>query len=239
MKVSFLFVLLSIGSFGQNNFEKAKDNQSGIFSIWAFKQKKNEVNGLSIGVAAFADDEEKRNVTGLKIEVIGMGILLPLIPKSPIVENDSLLKSIKKNDIQHINGLSLSGSGSICNCFINGFSTGLIGQLNYKVNGLSVSAAMNFAQIHNGLQAAMFTESFKTNGLQTGISNGSYNLNGAQIGLLNSSNDLKGLQLGLINKSRSHLGIQLGLFNFTSKINGLQLGFWNVNTKRSLPFFNF
>jgi hypothetical protein len=240
MKARVLFILISIGCFGQNNFEKAKDNDTGVVSIWAFKQKKVKVNGLSVGVADFSDDEEKSIVNGLKIELIGMGILFFLIPKSPIVEDASLLEDYRKNnDIQQVNGFSLSGSGSICDCLINGVSAGYIGQLNYKVNGFSVSAAMNFAQIHNGIQVAMFNESFKTNGLQTGISNGSYKMNGAQIGLVNGSDDFKGLQIGLVNKSKSQTGLQIGLFNFTNKIKGLQLGFWNVNTKRSLPILNF
>ena len=240
MKVYFLLILMSIGCFAQNDYQNTKDINTSVVSFWAFKQKKIKVNGLSMGVATFADDEQKRIVNGLKIEVLGMGILLPLMPKSPILEDASLLEDYSSNnDIQQVNGFSLSGSGSICDCLINGVSAGYIGQLNYKVNGFSVSAAMNFAQIHNGIQVAMFNESFKTNGLQTGISNGSYKMNGVQIGLVNGSDDFRGLQIGLVNKSKRETGLQIGLFNFTNKIKGLQLGFWNINTKRSLPILNF
>lgn len=240
MKVYFLLILMSIGCFAQNNFESTNEDGFSIVSIWAFKQTEKNVDGVSIGLASYSDDEQDGAVNGLKVELIGMGILLPLIPRSPIVGNATALVDYRVNNgIQPVNGISLSGTGSICNCLINGISAGLIGQMNYKVNGFSASIEMNLAQVHNGIQLAMFNQSYLSNGLQSGLSNSNTKMNGAQIGFVNGSEDFKGLQIGLVNKSKKHIGLQIGLFNFTNKIKGLQLGFWNVNTKRSMPIFNF
>ncbi len=240
MKANVLFMLITFGCFAQGSLKRIETKDITAFSLWAFKQEKLQVNGLSLGVASFLDNEIPSNTNGLKIELIGKGLFVPLIPKSPILEDQSLVLDYKRTyGVEKVNGMSLSGSGSACDCLINGISTGLIGQINYEVNGFSASLLMNFAQIHNGIQVAMFNETHYTRGLQTGLFNSNYKMNGVQIGLVNFSDELKGFQFGLLNTSKNIKGLQFGLFNTNKNRRGLQLGFWNTNSKRSFPFLNF
>ena len=125
---------------------------------------------------------------------------------------------------EKINGLSLSATGTVCDCITNGINTGLIGNINFQVNGITASVFMNFAQKHNGLQLAMFNESYYLNGLQAGVSN-----YGAHT---------KGIQMGIGNFGRTTKGLQIGIFNKTKSLRGLQFGLWNVNEKRKLPIIN-
>lgn len=138
--------------------------------------------------------------------------MVPLIPQSPIAQNDSAFAELMKAPVsERINGLNLSLSGTACDCVTNGVSAGFVGQITRKVNGISVSAIMNFAQVTNGVQAAFFI-------------NGSYKLRGLQLGAANHADYVKGFQVGLLNYSR--------------KLKGIQLGLWNVNDKRKLPLIN-
>jgi hypothetical protein len=125
------------------------------------------------------------NTNGFKLEIIGAGIAVPLIPHSPVVDNDSSFQQIKKDTIsERINGISLSASGTVCDCIINGISTGLIGQIVYNVNGIS-GAFFNFTQIHNGIQIGLTNETYKMTGLQIGLVNSSKKTRGIQIGFWN------------------------------------------------------
>ena len=124
-----------------------------------------------------------------------------------------------------INGISLSTFGTECDCITNGLSTGLIGQLNFQVNGISSSLFMNFAQRHNGLQLALYNEAYYMSGVQIGLSSSGVHTKGLQIGVIENHGEItKGVQIGLINKSNNLKGIQIGL--------------WNVNQKRKLPLIN-
>lgn len=138
--------------------------------------------------------------------------MVPLIPQSPVAENDSAFAELMKAPVsERINGLNLSLSGTACDCVTNGVSAGFVGQITRKVNGVSASVFMNFAQVNNGVQAAIFF-------------NGSYKLRGLQLGAANHANYVNGFQVGLVNSSR--------------KLKGIQLGLWNVNDKRKLPLIN-
>jgi hypothetical protein len=181
--------------------------KKNYFPIWTYHQKNINIHGFAIGLGSLRDDFRHTNTNGFKVEIIGGGILVPLIPESPIGKN-SFLK--RESLSERINGLSISVTGTVCNCLTNGISTGLIGQINYQVNGFSASALMNFSQIHYGLQAAFYNESYKMSGFQLGGINYSYSINGVQLGLYNNSKKLKGIQIGL----------------------------WNVNQKRKFPVIN-
>ncbi len=179
------------------------------FPIWTFQQSDITIDGISIGLASGIKEIQNTTTNGIKLEIIGVGLLVPLMPMSPIREDDSILNSTIISE--KINGLNLSFTGSACDCEINGISAGFVGEILYKVNGVSATFAINIVQIHNGIHlAAIFSENFKIKGLQVAFYNGSKHTKGLQLGVFNSSQDLRGIQIGL----------------------------WNKNGKRSLPIIN-
>lgn len=84
----FTLLLLTSISFGQNIERKNR------YLVWTYHQKNINTNGISLGLGSF-NESMNSYTNGLKIELIGMGILLPLIPKSPIpnseIEYDKLM----------------------------------------------------------------------------------------------------------------------------------------------------
>jgi hypothetical protein len=215
-----LFFILTISSYGQ------EDKRKNYFPIWTFHKDSINIHGISIGLWSFNSEPRLTNTNGIKIELIGVGIGIPLIPRSPIVETDSAFIKLKQEPLsERINGLNLSASGSACHCLTNGLTAGFIGQIHFQVNGISTSLFMNFTQRHNGVMAALFNDAYYMNGLQVGFSNNGYKTKGLQIGILgNNTNEMNGVQISLINKSK--------------KLKGIQIGLWNVNQKRKLPLIN-
>ena len=186
-----MFLLLTINSYGQ--VEKRKN----YFPIWSFHQKNINIHGISIGIGTVRTGPRYTNTNGIKIEIIGAGIAIPLIPQSPVAKDDSSFIALSKEPIsERINGISLSATGTACDCITNGINIGFIGNINYQVNGLTASLLMNFAQKHNGLQFAMFNEAYYMTGLQIGLFNKSDKSRGIQIGLWNINQKRK---LPLIN----------------------------------------
>jgi hypothetical protein len=166
------------------------------FPIWTFHQNNINIYGVSVGLGSLRDIPKQTNTNGLKIEIIGAGIGIPLISHSPIADDDSSFQHIQKNTIsERINGISLSAAGTVCDCIINGVSIGLIGQIEYKVNGFSATS-FNFTQIHNGIQIGLTNETFKMTGIQIVLVNSSKRMRGIQIGLWNKNERRK---LPLIN----------------------------------------
>lgn len=152
------------------------------------------------------------NTYGVKLELIGTGILIPLQPDNAFpVDDDSALKRLyiqPRSEI--INGISLTGTGTVCNCVVNGVSAALFWKMEYKVNGISASMFFNTAQIHNGIQ----------------------------LGLFNIGYQVKGLQIGGVNDAKKIAGLQIGLVNHGRKMRGIQLGLWNINERRKSPIIN-
>ena len=185
--------------------------KKNVFPIWTYHKKNINIHGISLGLASVFDEPRLTNTNGIKLELIGVGILVPLIPQSPIAQNDSAFAELMKAPVsERINGLNLSLSGTACDCVTNGVSAGFVGQITRKVNGISASVFLNFTQVTNGVQAAFMNESYK----------------------------LRGLQLGARNHAKSVKGFQVGLINSSRKLKGIQLGLWNVNDKRKLPLIN-
>ena len=200
----FIVIILTFKSFGQDIERK------NHYLFWTYHQKNVNTNGISLGVGSFGESMNSYT-NGIKIELIGMGILLPLIPKSPIPDSEVEYEKLFISPIsERVNGIVISGAGNVCDCTTNGINIGLIGHANRKLNGISIAGVMNIAQKSNGIQISAFNESFKMNGLQIGLSNYSYSTNGLQIGILNKSKKLRGIQIGL----------------------------WNVNQKRKFPLIN-
>jgi hypothetical protein len=185
------------------------------FPLATFHQKNSNITGISFGAytTLTKGNEKFRNVqtNGIRLEAIGGGIVSPLLPFSPISTTEKqFLATMRSPASETVNGLNFSPAGTICDCVVNGISAGLVGQINREVSGISLSMIDNMAEQHNGVQLALFNES--------------YVMNGFQIGLGNSSGKAK--------------GIQLGLFNHADNLKGVQLGLWNSNGKRKLPIIN-
>ncbi|MFD2288900.1 hypothetical protein GJU39_23125 [Pedobacter petrophilus] len=187
------------------------------FPVGSFHKKNSNIHGIGVGLYSGIDEGPKdiqfRNVhiNGIKLEAIGLGILVPLMPSSPVAQDEEELQEYMATPLsEKVNGLNISPAGTASDCFTNGISAGLIAQVGRQVNGISASTIMNFAQKHNGIQVAMFNEAYVMNGLQ----------------------------LGLANRSGRARGLQIGLVNHSTNFKGVQLGFWNTNQKRKLPILN-
>jgi hypothetical protein len=158
------------------------------YPAWTFQQKNITVNGLSFGLGSVRKEPLYTNTNGLKVELIGVGFYLPFILHSSVAQDDSSFEYYRNQPVsEHINGMSLSLTGTNCNCITKGISAGLIVQYNYSLNGLSFSLLMNSAQVHNGVQFSMINESYVMKGLQFGLFNQSHKLRGVQIGLINKN----------------------------------------------------
>lgn len=206
-----LILLVLIGSTTAVMAQSPK--RKNHFPFGTFHQKNSNINGISVGLYSDFDNDEDRNVhtNGIRLEPVGLGIFSPLIPNSPISGTEGAFRAIIASPPSElINGFNLSPAGTVCNCITNGVSAGLIGQINMQVSGISASMIINLSERTNGIQLAMFNESYAMNGLQVGISNTGRRARGLQIGLFNESDNLKGIQIGL----------------------------WNVNQKRKMPILN-
>ncbi len=220
---SLIFILVFVLSCTIADGQDVK--RKNFFPIWSYHQKNINIHGVSLGLWTGAATPRFTNTNGVKIELIGVGLGLLLMPHSPIADDDSsYAQMVNKPISEKINGLSLSATGTACHCKTNGISVGAIGQINFQVNGLAASFIANFSQKHNGMMIALGNEAYEMNGLQVGLANDAHRIKGVQIGLHNGGTEMKGVQLGLINKS--------------SNFRGIQIGIWNVNQKRKLPFFN-
>jgi hypothetical protein len=215
-------ILIVVGITYAQTVEKIK-----VINFFAFKQTVHKTNGVKIGIAAIDSNANSSVTNGLNLEIIGVGLIIPIIPRSPIAENDSEYIEAKKYYCgAKINGLNISASGNALNAKINGISIGYVGQIQYKVNGFSATSFTNFVQEHNGVMAAIFI-------------NHSYKMNGVQIGIFNGVNIGNGIQIGgRINVAEKFSGVQIALHNVAKNLKGIQIGLWNVNQKRKLPLIN-
>ncbi len=204
------------------------ESRRSYFPIWSFHAERANINGISVGLWSLYYNSKPRftHTNGIKYELIGIGIGIPLAPRSPVVETDSAFNLLKKNPFSEIvNGLNLSTSGTACHCLTNGLTAGIIGQLNSQVNGVSLSVFMNFTQCHNGVMMSLLNDAYYLKGLQLGFGNHGFKTRGIQIGLLG-------------NNAKEMKGVQIGAFNRSENFSGLQIGLWNVNQKRKLPLLN-
>ncbi|HAS42995.1 MAG TPA: hypothetical protein DCS93_21120 [Microscillaceae bacterium] len=221
VKVSIVFKLLLFLA----TTTYSQPSKKNYFPLWTYHDNYVNIHGISLGIGSSQEDDRKANTNGLKVELIGLGIILPLIPQSPIPKDEYAFSRLTRQPFsEKINGISASLSGTVCHCRTNGITVGGIGQINFKVNGISASLLMNYVQISNGVGVALWNES--------------YRMNGIQLGLANYGAKTRGIQLGIINRSKDMIGLQVGLFNKSSRYKGIQIGLWNENAKRSLPFIN-
>jgi len=217
--ITLIFLLQGVKSYGQD--------RKSYFPVATFHQANAQITGISFGLASGLKETHTNVVTsGARLELIGFGLALPLLPHSPINENYNLVRIKEVKFAEKINGLNISGSGTVCgDCIVNGLTVGAIGQYLYASNGISISIVGTIIEKQNGLQLSIFNDVHKGIGLQVGVGNSAIDYKGIQIGLLSN----------VVLKSR---GIQIGLFNKSKNLKGVQVGLWNVNQKRKMPLIN-
>ncbi len=200
--------------------------RNDYFPVWTFNQDSIRIHGVSFGFLTDNVSVGNTLTNGLRMELLGLGFLLPIMPSSPVADSAEELASVfSRGANQKINGLNLSTTGTIGNCHVNGMSVGAIGQSLLQVNGIAASAVMNLIQKHNGLMLALF--------------NDAYSMHGAQIGCSNKTLHLSGLQMAVINNyAERGYGVQIALINRCQELKGFQFGLWNVNQKRRMPLMN-
>ena len=94
------------------------------------------------------------NTNGLKIELIGAGLLVFFAGSDPLNDYDSLFLSGGQVS-ERIYGVSFSSKGTVCESITNGINIGGIGNINYKINGVNIAGLVNYTQIQNGLQLSI------------------------------------------------------------------------------------
>jgi hypothetical protein len=204
----------------------AQSHRKDYFPIWSFDRDSIRIHGVSFGFLTDNVSAGNTLTNGVRVELLGLGFLLPIIPSSPIAQSDGAFAEVMSRPVQQkVNGLNLCVTGTVGQCCVNGLSAGGIGQSLLKSNGVTVCSMINLVQQQNGLMLSMFNDAFIMRGAQLGLSNKSFHGVGLQLGALNNyAEDMSGVQIGLFNKSKNLLGLQFGL--------------WNVNQKRKMPLVN-
>ncbi|WP_437956274.1 hypothetical protein WME76_33215 [Sorangium sp. So ce119] len=113
-----------------------------------------------------------------------------------------------------------------------------------KTQGLQVALILNWADVLQGVQLALFLGSnfvvSQLEGVQIsplGINYAYFDATGMQIALAyNEARTLKGIQVGLVNVCRTLYGVQVGLVNVCRTLHGFQIGVVNVAYENWLPF---
>ena len=205
-------IVLIITCWANCNLIYGQEENRSLYPIATHHTQNATIHGISFGLWSVSKVPKNVNTNGIKLELPGSGLLVPLVPMSPVAQTK---EEFDKRDTvpvaEKINGMSISLLGSTCDCNVNGLALGGIGQILREVNGFSVVLEMNFTQVHRGVQVAL-------------LINETYQLRGVQFAATNYGKDVKGVQVGIFNKSKDLRGIQIGL--------------WNKNGKRSLPIIN-
>lgn len=215
--ITFVFILFPILGFSQHFNENLRT------PIWTFHTNNTTICGFSLGAYSTIQSERFVKTNGIRLEIPGIGFLVPFSNGSPIYKIETLEPhNFVFSEI--INGINIS-TGSWGNIKFNGITIGIIAQYGNVNNGLAIAGLSNSMHKSNGVQISLlYNETLESKGFQFSLSNESLKMNGVQIGVFNRSKELKGIQIGLINRSK--------------KFKGFQLGLWNVNAKRKLPFIN-
>jgi len=180
--------------------------------FWVTPSIDTRINGLASGFIINSmkdvDSSLTTEINGLNIELIGVGLFLPLAPSSPIYFEDASFYY----DSENVD--SIVDSYDFARYRINGvsFSFGGLGGHDINVNGINLSGINTLTGKTNGLSACIL---INITGVANGVTIG---------GLINNTIQTKGLQIGLLNK--------------TIKLRGFQIGLWNENEKRSFPLIN-
>ena len=219
--ILFLFFIgIQTLAFGQND-----SIQKSYAPIWSFQQKNATINGISVGLRSTPRKPKYSKTNGIKVEIFGLGWILLFASETPIASSDTIYNyRISQTPSERINGIAIAGTGSFCDCQVNGLTIGSLGHYNVKINGIGI---------------ALFVLTEQMNGIQIAAFNGVYYSKGIQIGMYFNINEHgRNLMIGSFNFSRDFKGLQLGVINKTEKLKGFQIGLWNVNNKRKFPLIN-
>ncbi len=80
--LALILLILVSNSYGQ---DKKKRN---LFPIWTYHQKNINIHGISLGIGSNLANPRYANTNGIKIEIIGAGIIIPLIPNNPVAQSE-------------------------------------------------------------------------------------------------------------------------------------------------------
>lgn len=222
IKILAFITLISLNAFSQEYSEKQR------FLIWTFHTNNTTINGISVGAFPQLNDKDRFVKTnGIRLEIPGLGFLVPLGNGSPISKTDSVSGKFNRKDYKFdeiINGVNIS-TGTVGKVNYNGITIAAIAQFGELSNGIAAAGIWNAMDKSNGIQISIFTnEALYSSGVQIAIANYAIIMNGLQIGGNNFANEMYGFQIGLINKSK--------------KTKGIQIGIWNINEKRKFPILN-
>jgi len=200
----FLLALANLQVYCQNNHNR--------LIIWYIPSLNTRIEGIAGGlmINSFKNSSpvSKTIVNGISIELIGLGLFLPLVSSHPLYNKDKSFYQNSKNIDSIVNSYRLAKYS------INGISlstAGIAGE-DVKINGVNLSGLNTLTGKTNGLSASTL---ININGVVNGVSIG-----------------------GLINNTIQTKGLQIGIFNITKRLRGIQIGLWNVNEKRKLPIIN-
>jgi len=201
----FVFlIILNIQAFGQ--LERSKS----VF--WFIPSVDTQINGIASGLVINSmkdtDSLITTEINGLSVELIGVGLFLPLAPSSPIYDIDrNFVYTSETVDsiIESYNYVKYKVNGVSCS------AGGIAGQ-DVHVNGINLSGINTLTGKTNGLSACIL---LNINGVVNGVSIG-----------------------GLMNHTIQSKGLQIGIFNKTLNLKGIQIGLWNRNEKRGFPIVN-
>ena len=88
MRIYLIVLLTLIASVANRQHRKLR------FPVWTFHQKNIDIYGVSLGLASTGADVMNTYTTGIKIELFGLGLAVPLISRSPVAEDDSAFHEI-------------------------------------------------------------------------------------------------------------------------------------------------
>jgi len=182
--------------------------------IWYLPSADTAVYGVAVVYNPVpAHNQTMNSMTyGIRIDPIGMGFLIPLMPHVPFVDEDreTFYSRLQENAQDNTYGVDISLTGSVIHGNVYGISIGGIAVGKNEGKGISGAILWNLARKSSGMQVAMWNAAHTKNGLQVGV--------GSQVSRLR--------------------GMQFGLLNIADEGRGLQVGLWNVNSRRMLPFVN-
>lgn len=174
--------------------------------IWTYHSDSTTILGLSVGFTPVRLGTNTVTV-GVKCDFSPIGLLMPLIPQSPLsqsqIEHDTLPSTDSLESVYGITASIGSASG-----IVNGLNFNGLGGITRKLRGVSASFHANYDEDMIGFQVAFLAnQAFDAKGIQVGAGNCVFGtLRGVQIGIYNRAERGTFLQLGLMNRAgKRHL----------------------------------
>jgi hypothetical protein len=154
--------------------------------VWCVPVDNTRVDGLGLTLFT-ASEVTNAVVNGVRIELVGPGVLIPLVPDTVSPCFNTREEYLGRLSIQgeDVNGFELSGSGTAMRGHIRGISLGLIGGIKNRVTGFAGTLGWNTALDVTGIQLGGFNTTYRTVGAQVGFNNRAAEIEGLQLGFFN------------------------------------------------------